>query len=170
MKKLLLLALFLIAASTGWAQDSQNVEHLFKVFYYDKDSIRIDIPENEHASTRLTGFLVHKAKIVLLGDKAKTELTNTDEIFIEVMDTVQLKPQFFRVMKMKVKKGNREATCWSNSPFGVNDSSSDFIPTTLYPIKENIYRIDINDMPNGHYFIMYQEGLSTLMELYDFDK
>ena len=73
MKKLLLLALFLIAASTGWAQDSQNVEHLFKVFYYDKDSIRIDIPENEHASTRLTGFLLHKAKIVLLGDKAKTE-------------------------------------------------------------------------------------------------
>ena len=146
------------------------MEHLFKAFYYDKDSIRIDIPENEHTSTKLTGFLAHKAKIVLLSDKAKTELTNTDDIFIEVIDTLQLKPQFFRVMKLKVKKGNREATCWSDSPLGVKDSSSDFIPTTLYPIKENIYRINIKDLPKGHYFIIYQEGLSMLMEPYDFDK
>lgn len=170
MRRLFLLTLFLLVASTGWSQDSQTVEHLFKVFYYDKDSIRIDIPENEHTSTKLTGFMVHKAKIVIFGDKAKTELTNTDNLFIEVMDTIQLKSQFFRVMKMKVKKGNREATCWSNSPLGVKDSSNDFIPTTLYPIKENIYRIDIKDLPKGHYFVMYQEGLSTLMEPYDFDK
>jgi len=170
MRRLLLLALLQLTASTGWAQDSQTVEHLFKVYYYDKDSIRVDIPENEHASTKLTGLMEHKAKIVLFGDKAKTELANTDDIFIEVLDSIQLKPQFFRVMKLKVKKGNREATCWSNSPLGVKDSSSDFIPTTHYPIKENIYRIAIKDLPKGHYLIMYQEGLSTLMELYDFDK
>ena len=95
MRRLLQLTLFLLIASTGWAQDSQTVEHLFKAFYYDKDSIRIVIPENEHASTKLTGFMVHKAKIVLLGDKAKTELTNTDDIFIEVMDTLQLKPHSY---------------------------------------------------------------------------
>ena len=170
MRRFLQLTLFLLIASTGWAQDSQTVEHLFKAFYYDKDSIRIVIPENEHASTKLTGFMAHKAKIVLFGDKAKTKLTNTDDIFIEVMDTLQLKPQFFRVMKLKVKKGNREATCWSSSPLGVKDSSSDFIPTTLYPIKENIYRINIKDLPKGHYLIIYQEGLSALMEPYDFDK
>ena len=146
MRRLLLLTLLQFAASTGWAQDSQTVEQLFKVYYYDKDSIRIDIPENEHASTKLTGFFMeHKAKMVLLGDKAKTVLANTDDIFIEVLDSIQLKPQFFRVMKLKVKKGNREATCWSNSPLGVKDSSSDFIPTTLYPIKENTYRIAIKD-------------------------
>ena len=109
-RRLFLLTLFLLVASTGWSQDSQTVEHLFKVFYYDKDSIRIDIPENEHTSTKLTGFMVHKAKIVIFGDKAKTELTNTDKLFLEVMHTIQLKTQFIGGLQIKAKKNNREAS------------------------------------------------------------
>ena len=170
MKRFVLFAFLLLAVSTGWAQES-TPEHLFKVFYYNKDSVRIDIPENEHVGSKSTGlFLVHKDIMVLLGESAKSHLSDTDNLYIEVLDTAQLKPQFFRVIKLKVKKGNREATCWSVSPLGLKDSSKDFIPIVLYPIKENIYRVDIKDLPKGHYFVMYQEGLAQLIEIYDFDK
>ena len=168
--KFVLLTLILFASTIGWSQEVATAKHLFRAFYYDQDNVRIDIPENEHASTKLTGILAHKAKIVLYQDKAKTDLSNKNDLFVEVVDTTQLKPQFFRVLKLKVKKGNREATCWSNSPLGVKDSSSDFIPTTIYPIENNIYRIDIKDLPTGHYLLLYQEGISVLMEPYDFDK
>lgn len=170
MKRIALFVFLLLAVSAGWAQDF-TTEHLFKVFYYDKDNIRIDIPENEHVSTKLTGmFLTHKSKMVLLGENAKTLLSDTDNLFIEILDTAQLKPQFFRVMKTKVKKGNREATCWSNSPLGPNDSSKAFIPTELFPVKDDVFRIDIKELQKGHYFIIYQEGLNQLVEIYDFDK
>ena len=170
MNRFVLLTLMLFATTIGWSQEPETPEHLFRVFYYDKDSVRIDIPENEHAATKLTGLLAHKAKIVLYRDKAKTNLSNQKEVFVEVLDTAQLKPQFFRVYKLKVKKGNREATRWSHSPISVKDSSSDFIPTTIYPVERNIYRIDIKDLPAGHYLILYQEGLRSLLEPYDFDK
>lgn len=170
MKRFVLFALLFLAVGTGWAQDL-TTDHLFRVFYYNIENNRIDIPENEHASTKITGmFLVHKDMMVLLGESAKTLLSDTDNLFIEVLDTTQLKPQFFRVIKLKVKKGNREATCWSNSPLGPVDSSKDFIPMVLYPVKDNVYRIDIKDLQKGHYFVMYQEGLNQLMEIYDFDK
>ena len=170
MKRFVLFALLFLAVGTGWAQDL-TTDHLFRVFYYNKENNRIDIPENEHASTKITGmFLVHKDKMVLLGESAKTLLSDTDNLFIEVLDTTQLKPQFFRVIKLKVKKGNREATCWSNSPLGPVDSSKDFIPMVLYPVKDNVYHIGIKDLQKGHYFVMYQEGLNQLMEIYDFDK
>lgn len=170
MKRIALFVFLFLAVGAGWAQDF-TTEHLFKVFYYDKDNIRIDIPENEHVNTKLTGmFLTHKSKVVLLGENAKTLLSDTDNLFIEILDTAQLKPQFFRVMKTKVKKGNREATCWSNSPLGPKDSSKDFIPTELFPVKDDIFRIDIKELQKGHYFIIYQEGLNQLVEIYDFDK
>ncbi len=171
MKNVVLFCLMLLVCVAGRSQEVGAAKHMFKVFYYDKNDVRTDIPENEHVSTKLSGgILVHKAKIVLLGDTAKINLSNHKDLYVEIVDTIQLKPEYFHILKLKVKKGNREATRWSNSPVGVKDSSDDFIPTMLYPADRNSYRVDIKDLPSGHYLVLYQEGLNTLLEVYDFDK
>ncbi len=170
MQKLLLITFMMFAAHVAWAQEASTTEHLFKTYYLDSAGQRVDIPENEHVQTKITGILVHKSKMVLYGDKAKTNLAGKKDLYIEVLDTVQLQPQFFRLMKLKVKKGNREAVCWSNGFAGAKDHSSDFIPTVVFPVGDNKYRIDIGDVPSGNYMMMYQNDLRVLMEIYDFDK
>lgn len=171
MKRTAFIILVLLSINMCWGQNLSEPEHLFKVFYHDKNEIKTEIPENEHAGTKLTGLLVHKVKIVLYGENSNTMLPDIDNVYIEILDTTgQLKPQYFRVIKLNTKKGRREATLWSNSPLGVKDNSSNFIPTMVKPVGDNTYSLSIKDLPTGHYLILYQENLDTLMEPYDFDK
>lgn len=153
------------------SQEAEAKEVLFKVFVKDNDGTRIDLTANENYESKITGFFSHKAKYILKGTNADRNISQHNDIFIEILDTVKLRPNFFRLMNLKVKKRNREMVCWSNSMVvGPKDHSKDFIPTVIYPVDGNIYRISIKDLTAGNYLIMYQEGLSILILFYDFDK
>ena len=152
------------------SQERDEDKHGFHVFVKDSNGTRIDLPENEHHSTKLTGFFTQRAKIVFWGKEAKTKLTGKEDLYFEIVDTAMLQPQFFRLMHLREKKGNREMTCWTSSMvIGSKDSSKDFIPTLIYPIDDRIYRISIKDLKPGHYVLTYQVGYEVLAEHYDFD-
>lgn len=138
------------------AQERDDSLHAFKVYVKDINGTRIDIPENEHVSSRTTGLISFKNKYFFFGLESQTKLTGYDDLYIQIIDTEELEPENFRLMRLREKKGNREMTCWSASIAGAKDSSKDFIPTVIYPIDDTNYRISIKGLPSGHYAVMYQ--------------
>lgn len=148
----------------------RGVDNHFYVFVKENDGTRMDLPVNEHVESKITGVLSHKQRFILHGLESENKLTGKEDVFIEIIDTVQLKPEYFRLMRLKEKKGNREMVSWSNTMIvGPKDSSKDFIPTVMFPIDDRTYRIGIKNLKPGHYLIMYQIGFNVLIEFYDFD-
>ncbi len=164
------LLLTLMAASyltVGSAQELKD-EALFRVFYYLPDSSRMEIPANLEYDDFMTGLMSHKAKIVFHGNRASTTLQNADFIYVEILDTLQLKSHYFRLAKLTAKKGKRKMTVWSASPFGVTQKPKDVQDLWLKPVSSTLYRFEVKDLPKAQYCIYYQQGMSTLLSFHDF--
>lgn len=160
----------LIAVSCLASASAQEVvnEALFKLFCYHSDSTRMEIPANPEYDDLMTGFMLHKAKIVFKGGQASTVVHDADFIYVEILDTLQLNSHYFRLAKLTPKKGKRNMTIWSASPFGITQKPKEVIDLWLKPVSGTLYRFDLKGLPKGQYCIYYQQEMSTLMEFHDF--
>ncbi|WP_146154261.1 hypothetical protein [Prevotella sp. oral taxon 376] len=165
--KLLLTLMATIYLTDLSAQEVKN-EPLFGVFYYLSDSTRMEIPANTEYDDIMTGLMLHKAKIVFKENGASTTLQDPDFIYVEILDTPQLNHHYFRLAKLTPKKGKRNMTLWSGSPFGVTRKPKDAQDLWLSPVSGTLYRFETKGLPKGQYCIYCQQGISTLLKFHDF--